>query len=183
MALIWVTGISGAGKSTVRRRLVELGYEAHDADEDGFREWRNRETGLPVEAPENWHDEQFGASHAYRLRRDRVEQLTANARDKTVFLVGTVDNELDVWDLFDRVVCLVIDEGTLRRRLETRTTNDFGKAPHELKAILGWHNAHEDNYRRFGAVLVDATQPVNEVAAAVVAAAEQAELDAPPATG
>jgi broad-specificity NMP kinase len=175
MGLVWVTGISGAGKSTVCRRMVELGYDAHDADEDGFREWRHKETGVPVGAPADWHDEQFTSVHAYRLRRDRVEELHAKARDMTVFLFGTVDNELEVWDLFDRVVCLVIEEATLRYRLATRTTSDFGKASHELEAVLGWHKAGRggENYRGFGAVIVDGGMPVDEVAIAVLAAADE----------
>jgi hypothetical protein len=88
-----------------------------------------------------------------------------------VFLVGTVDNELEVWDLFDVVVCLVIDDETLRHRLETRTNNRYGKPPHELDLIRGWNQSTEENYRRIGAVIVDATRGVDEAANAVLEAA------------
>jgi dephospho-CoA kinase len=35
MGLIYVTGISGSGKSTVRAELRARGFFAHDVDEDG----------------------------------------------------------------------------------------------------------------------------------------------------
>jgi hypothetical protein len=44
-----------------------------------------------------------------------------------------------LWDLFDLVVCLVADDETLRRRLQARTTNAFGKHPEELAATLRWN--------------------------------------------
>ncbi len=39
MALIWVTGISGAGKSTVSAVLKSTGSAAIDTDSDGFNHW------------------------------------------------------------------------------------------------------------------------------------------------
>ena len=45
MALVLVTGLSGSGKSTVYRELVELGHEAYGFDEDGFGEWVDKATG------------------------------------------------------------------------------------------------------------------------------------------
>lgn len=145
--------------------------QAHDADEDGFREWRDRATNEPIAEPHDWHDPVVMATAAYRLRRDRVERLHEAARGDDVLLFGTVDNEVDVWDLFDRVVCMVVDDDTLRHRLATRTDNQFGKATHELDAILAWNKSVEENYRRFGAAIVDATGPVNEVADALLRAA------------
>jgi adenylylsulfate kinase-like enzyme len=54
--LVWVTGVSGAGKSTVRRCLAERGIRAHDVDEDEFRQWLDKETDEPIVEPSNWHE-------------------------------------------------------------------------------------------------------------------------------
>jgi hypothetical protein len=35
--------------------------------------------------------------------------------------------------------------------------NQFGKAPEELAAVLGWQASHEADYRRYGAIIIDAT--------------------------
>ena len=165
MPLVWVTGISGAGKSTVARALRDLGHAAYDVDEGGFRTWRRRATGQVVEfpgwpAPPGWHDE-----HHMPINRDRVEALKTDGHD--VFLCGTVDNERDVWDLFDVVACLVVDEATLRRRLASRP-DEYGKAPSELAAILEWHRTNEATYRRLGASIIDATQPLEAVVEQVI---------------
>jgi uridine kinase len=97
-----------------------------------------------------------------------------------VFLCGCVENEDEVcWDLFDLVICVVIDNETLRHRLLTRTTNSFGKHPEELAAAVG-HNDHvESTYRRFGATIVDGTRPLAEVADAILTAAAHAPQDDP----
>lgn len=73
---------------------------------------------------------------AWRISRAEVEALAARTQDKTTFLCGSAENEVDVWDLFDLVVCVVVDNETLRDRLLTRTTNTFGKHPEELAAAL-----------------------------------------------
>ena len=95
-------------------------------------------------------------------------EIKRSAGNDTVFLLGTASNELDVWDLFDDVICLVVDEQTMRHRLKTRTTNDFGKADHELADILEWFQRYEANYRSFGATMIDATAPLDEVADQVI---------------
>ena len=137
MRLIWLTGMPGAGKSTVRRELVRRGEIAYDADEDGFRRCLDRATGAVVEdpgrghRPPNWHER-----HWYPIARDRVEGLRRADENDVVFLAGSVPNELDVWDLFDLVLCLIVENETLRQRLESRTDNDFGKDPAVRDAIL-----------------------------------------------
>lgn len=70
--------------------------------------------------------------------------------------------ELDVWDLFTAVVCLVLDDATLRRRLAARSDH-FGKASDELANTLEWNRTNGANYRRFGASIVDASQPLDAV--------------------
>jgi predicted ATPase len=45
VSLVFVIGISGAGKSTVCVALQARGYEAHDMDLEGNAAWIHRETG------------------------------------------------------------------------------------------------------------------------------------------
>jgi hypothetical protein len=160
--LIWVTGISGAGKSTVCEVLKTRGVAAIDTDWDGFNHWVVRATcepavDPPYPTPAHWVDD-----HAWQIRPELVRALRDDAPGVT-FLFGSVENELDVWDLFDRVACLVVDDDTLRHRLETRTTNAFGKHPSDLERVLGWNPDMEPSYRSFGATIIDATQTLDEV--------------------
>jgi thymidylate kinase len=67
-----------------------------------------------------------------------------------------------------KVVALVIDVDTLKRRVANRE-DSFGKLPEELERILRWHNNYEDSYRQFGALIVDATRPAEEVVDLILA--------------
>ncbi len=84
---------------------------------------------------------------------------------------GVVDNEADVLAMADVVVCLVADAGTLRRRLATRQTNDFGKAPGEVEAVMSWMGVFEQRHEAIGAVMIDATRPLRQIVDEVLAAA------------
>lgn len=44
MPLIYITGVSGTGKSTVWAELKNRGIEAYDVDEDGLARWQNNKT-------------------------------------------------------------------------------------------------------------------------------------------
>jgi hypothetical protein len=87
---------------------------------------------------------------------------------KPVFLCGTTDGDASVWHLFSKVLALVADVPTPRRRIDVRT-NEFGNAPEELAAILGWQASFEADYRRYGAVIIDATRPLGEVVDEILA--------------
>ena len=173
MPLVYVTGISGAGKSTVCAELRRLGHDAHDTDQEGNAVWVNRLTGevtLIASARERgqsgWLDEQ-----EWRLAPTMVEILARRARDRVVFLCGSAANEHEVWHLFSRVVYLAVDEATLVDRLASRTSNDFGKSETELAAILGWHAYGDAEFARLGATIIDATRVLDEVVDDVLRAA------------
>lgn len=165
MPLIYLTGNSGAGKSTIRKELSRRGYEAHDTDENDVSSWQNKLTGKTVERPEfeadrtkEWYDK-----HDWNMSREKVENLQDVAKDKIVFLCGSTSNADEMIDLFDKVYYLSIDQDTLKKRLLTRTDNDFGKAPDELANITGWHDSLEARYRGHGAEMLDASKSVKEV--------------------
>ncbi|MEV4314949.1 AAA family ATPase [Actinocrispum sp. NPDC049592] len=166
-----MTGNSGVGKSTVCELLKDRGELAVDADWEGYNHWVDRVSGQavvdpPYPVPAGWLD-RFG----WKIRRTEVETLAAGMHDRTAFMFGAVENEHEVWDLFDLVICLVIDNETLRHRLLTRTTNTFGQHPEELAAALKDNDRAEATYRRFGATIIDGTRPLAEVADAILAAA------------
>lgn len=168
---MWVTGSPGVGKSTVCALLKSRGELAVDADDDGYNQLVDRVSGQVVVGPA-WPDPAVRLERfAWRISRVRVEALAARAADTTALLCGVVENEADVWDLFDLVICLAVDDETLRRRLSTRTTNTFGKHPDELAMVLRGNEAAESTYRRFGATIIDGRRPPAEVADAILATA------------
>lgn len=165
MPLVYITGNSGAGKSAVRKELQLRGYEAHDTDENDISAWQNKRTGNIVERPLNEEDRTnaWYAEHDWNMSRSKINDLAKLADDKPVFLCGSTSNADDMLEFFDKVYYLSVDRDTLKKRLTSRTSNDFGKAPDELKNILGWHMSLEERYKNYGAQLVDATQPIKSV--------------------
>jgi len=162
--LVYVTGVSGAGKSAVCDELCRRGYDAHDIDRDGIAVWVDRASGAitptaaAAERSDQWLEEQ-----EWRMDRARIEALAARGRDQLVFLFGAAANEPDLWPLFSTTIYLQVDDATLRDRLATRTSNDFGKSSHELETILAWNQIGPDVYRESGSELIDATQPLDQV--------------------
>lgn len=172
MSLYFITGVTGAGKSTIRDTLRAKGYEAHDVDEDDLAAFYNKQTGQQEDRPQA-HEErtaEWYAQHGWNMSRPAIEKLATQARGKPVFLCGVASNNMAVWDLFARVFCLRIDQQTLTQRLATRTNNDFGKAPDELRNILSWHQWFEQQNAQKGATMLDATQPLETIVAEILAA-------------
>lgn len=164
MSLIYVTGVSGSGKSTLCDELVRRGHDAHDSDREGNASFVSRLTGEHVTAPSlEGRTAEFVAEFEWRFIRAAVERLAARAADRTVFFLGTAANECEVWDLFDVIIYLAIDEPTLRQRIAMRTDNDFGKSDDELRRCVEWLAEANADYAKYGATYVDATQPLHAV--------------------
>lgn len=165
MALIYITGVAGTGKSTIRQHLQTLGYKAYDADHDEITGWRHIATGefvvgvgMPGYLSAEWFEE-----YQWSLNRDVVQRIAKEAESETVFLCGTSANDDEIHDLLHHVMFLSIDEATLRYRLASRDTNAFGKTEHELDYVLRWLKPAEEYYRNFGAVMLDAAAPLDHV--------------------
>lgn len=165
MPLIYITGNSGAGKSSVQKELKRRGYEAYDTDENGISSWQNKATGEFVSLPASeadrtkaWHE-----AYAWMMSRQKVEELAAKAKQRTIFLCGSPFNADDMLDLYDKVICLTVDQETLKQRIANRTYHDFGKAPDELSNILGWHDSFQTRYRNMNAVMIDVAKSLKEV--------------------
>jgi hypothetical protein len=144
-----VEGLSGSGKSSVYEELIRRGYKAISAD----RAWKyhaDSDAGLagrPRTDNPVW-DEQKA-----------VRELGSPEPD-VLFVCGSCGNRDRFLPYFTEVFNLRIDDDTMRRRLQERTNNDFGKQPEELEFMLGLNRSGE---KPAGAIDVDATQPLRQV--------------------
>jgi hypothetical protein len=77
-----------------------------------------------------------------------------------LFVCGSSGNRDGFLPYFTEVFNLRIDDDTMRRRLEERTNNEFGKQPEEVELMLRLNRSDE---KPAGAIDVDATQPLRQV--------------------
>lgn len=175
MSLFFVVGSPGAGKSSVCLKLKASGYEAYDTDGDGFARWQNLDTGYvyPKSSVKSAdRTPEFLKNHQWQVSRGEVQKLRGKADGNLIFLCGDVGNEAELYDLFDAVFALYIDDETLKYRLASRTNNSWGKQPHELQLTLEKHRKALDRYKTMNAVVIDATQSVQQIADAIIVKAQ-----------
>jgi dephospho-CoA kinase len=153
---ILVTGMSGTGKSTALAELRRRGYETVDTDEQGLSAWSDAHDG-------------------YAWDERGIETLLGRERSTTRYLSGTVSNQGRFYPRFDAVVLLSAPADVLLARIEARTTNDYGKRAHERELILRDLAEVEPLLRATCTHEIDASRPVEEVVAALLAIGRGAE--------
>ena len=134
------------------RRIKKRGYKAIEGDEE-LAYYGDPKTGEPSEkSPMNWiwHKEKTNK----HLQSEGIEP---------VFICGGAMNQNDFIHHFKKIFVIIIADETLKQSLADRTNNDFGKHPDELALQLEWNAGALRNAEQKGAVIIDATKPVEEV--------------------
>lgn len=177
-----VTGVSGAGKSTMARRLSVWGHRAVSLDGDNelcsWAEPDGRRVIRPAEPDTAWL-----AAHRWLWAPARLDEIIAEAhhdRVETLWLCGQAANAGDLVDRFDAYFLLEIDQTTMRQRMAgAGRGNDFGRVGESLTVALSQYHEFVAEWRRRGAVTVDATQDVDPVCEDLLVAAAFAALHRP----
>jgi GTPase SAR1 family protein len=148
---VLLTGMSGVGKSALVEELRRRGFEAYDADDDGFSEPRE--------------DGRWG------WQADRVAELLARHPPRLLFFAGCSEEQADL--PFDYRVLLTVPEDVLVDRLRTRTSNAYGRGPRELAQVLADRDEIEPLLRRSADLVLTATTLPGELAERVLVAVGQ----------
>jgi len=169
MSLIYITGIAGAGKSAVYEELVRRGYEAHEADNtlSNFYVNETGELSSPTTALERTAE--WRKHNSWKMPKDKLLELKRTSVGRPVFVCGVAANEEEYIDVFDKVFALDVDDETLKHRVTTRDTGDFGKSKHEMESLLEWQQTTSDYYQKVGAHVIDSTKPLSEVVDRIIA--------------
>lgn len=80
-----------------------------------------------------------------------------------------MSNQGKFYDQFDAIVLLSASVDVILDRVESRTTNDYGKAPRERDLILSHLGSVEPMLRATCTHEIDASRPLDEVVAALIA--------------
>lgn len=167
MKKIYITGISGTGKTTIANVLIDRGFHTISIDEtDNLCHWVNKENGKVV-TDEVGLNKQFIDTHDWICDIDYLKELMKKG-DNTVIVLGSASNQNDFLDLFDKVLLLQCKPETFIERIEKRKDNVFGKDKTAQESILGWHKYFEDELLRKGAISIDAEKSIEDVVKQVV---------------
>lgn len=163
--LIFITGTSTSGKSTIAKELRKRGYDAYDLEHGGISAWfhkengtRDAEFGQVPDRSKEWAD-----AHEWRISIDWVKNIAKVAVSKPVFLCGGGANEKEVIALCDKVVWLKTDEDTIKGRVGLPRDHTYGTKPHELAEAVKRNVEGEREFVKLGAVMIDVRRPIDEV--------------------
>jgi dephospho-CoA kinase len=151
-----VTGMSGTGKSATLQELRNRGFKAVDTDEPGWTEWSDEDGG-------------------YVWREERIAELLDREGGPALYVSGTVSNQGRFYPRFDAVVLLSAPADVLLRRVESRSTNDYGKTTDERALILSQLEEVEPLLRATCTHEIDAAQPLGEIVTQLIEIGEAQE--------
>jgi shikimate kinase len=163
MSAVLVTGLSGTGKSSALGELGRLGYRVVDTDDPGWREYRE-----DVESSDPLHRGEW------LWVEERIRKLLDAHDGRTLFVQGCVRNQSKFYDRFKAVVLLSAPAEVILDRVARRTTNTYGKTPLERAMILDDLARVEPLLRQGCTHELDASRPLDEVVAALIAIAAAA---------
>lgn len=160
MRRILITGMSATGKSTLTAELAARGHHAVDLDTPDFSEYRD-----------------LGDGAEWVWREDRVQSLFDEVSRpaphvSALFLSGCARNMPKFYPQLEAIVLLSAPPETLIERLRTPTTNNYGKTPEELAAVLENLRIVEPLLRQRATLELDARRPLDDLLSAIIALAE-----------
>jgi len=148
MKRIFVTGMSGTGKTSVFDELRSRGFTAIDTDYD------------------NWCEQSILSGESeWLLREDRMNALLSAPLTRPLFVAGCYSNQGKFYKFFDHKVLLSAPIEVMLERVAKRTSNPYGKSEKE-RAEICWNLDHIQPLLRKGAdIEIDsAVMNINEIA-------------------
>lgn len=168
MKKIYITGVSGTGKTTVARELEKRGFYAISIDEvEGLCSWIHQETGQNDGGKETEMTLDFVDTHDWICDVEYLKELLNKERD-VAFVLGMATNQDDFLHIFDKVLLLECSPETFCKRIEGRADNDFGKDKEVQQQILDRYKYYAEKMLSKGAISIDTDRPIDEVVDEVV---------------
>lgn len=162
MNKIYITGISGTGKTTIAKELEQRGFYTISIDEvPNLCVWIHKETKEKVNYEAELNKE-FIDAHDWVCDVEYLNELIKKGTSP-IFVLGLASNQKDFIHIFDKTLLLQCSPETFISRIENRTDNDFGKDKTAQEVILSWYQNFENTMLEKGAISIDVEKPLNEV--------------------
>ncbi|MEL7435874.1 MAG: AAA family ATPase [Chloroflexota bacterium] len=146
--VIYITGMSGTGKSTVLKALASQGHRTIDTDYD---DWTLHKEGRHL------------------LDEARLQNLLSSlSADDVLFMCGTVENQGKFYAQFHKVVLLSAPADVIIERVQKRPNNPYGKTPAEQAEILDYLETVEPLLRKGADVEINTQAPLEEIVSRII---------------
>ena len=160
---ILITGISGSGKSSICDELRKRGYKAYDIENmHGLFNMINKTTGKIANEYEKDNLE-WVKQHDWICDKNKLQKLVYKNAKGIVFYCGTASNLDELLFLFDKMFLLKVSPETIRERLSTRKSNNFGRTSKVQEWVLEWKDWWENHMIEKGVIIIDADRDIQEI--------------------
>lgn len=161
MKKVFITGVSGTGKTTIANELHKKGLKVISLDEvEGLCFWKNKVTGIKVDY-EAVLNKEFIDAHEWECDIELLKKMMSGNED--VYVLGSASNQNDFLPFFTKILLLQCKPETFFKRIMQRTDNDFGKDEGAQQFILSWYKEFEDNLLQKGAIPIDVSNSLEKV--------------------
>ena len=166
---VLITGVSGAGKSTICKQLKDMGYNAFDIEGiKGLFGMYHKGTKQIFVNYDNSNPNHVKNSE-WICDANRLKNLLDSKKSKISFYCGIASNMDDIIKFFDKVIVLRPDPEILNERLKNREgSDDIGNTQEGRDIVLGWKDWWEDQMVKKGSILVDANTSTKKVADSII---------------
>jgi dephospho-CoA kinase len=160
MSKVFITGISGTGKTAIVQVLKKKGINAVDMDEADLCFWVSKDNGKKVDY-EAKLDKAFIDSHVWICDIELLNK-TLNMESNVVML-GHPENTEEILPFFDKFILLQCKPETFLKRILERKDNDFGKDETAQQYLLDTYEKFESNMLEKGAISINTESSLEEV--------------------
>lgn len=164
MAIFFVTGFPGSGKTSVSAELRKRGFTSYDTDNiPGWAHLFDRHTHKHIERkPRILPPHYYDTEAEWDWDKSKIKHLIKN-NNGDAFICAVMSNQAEFYKYFDKIFVLIVDSKTMENRLTTRKIRNFSEQPNELKDVLAKHRMFERELKSHGAIAINATQPLKNV--------------------
>lgn len=165
---ILIAGVSGVGKSSVCIELAKRGRKACDIEDvEGLFAMIDRRTGKPFVSYDNYDFEKVRHLD-WICDKNKLQIIMQKNRNGLVYYCGTATNNDEILPLFDKIILLQVNPELIRKRLSSRTNNDFGRTSEVQDWVLSWKDSYEKGMIEKGAIVIDSNRSLAEVADEII---------------